>query len=189
MKYTVSIIEREFTPKEAEGVTGVSVTTQRDWRRRELLPEKEGEGWSVYRLINIVEMLAMKMLSESGVPLATAKQIASMSKMPVLSEFRRYPVNFAFEGRELSEASRARIIDGSTSPVRGRYLVVPLPASDDLLYKVARGDDVQDLLDHTSKKAGQAAHHLVVDHLAVAQRVMVAVDGPVYRVVSEEVIE
>ena len=185
MQYTVSIIEREFTPRETEVVTDVSVTTQRDWRRRELLPQKTTGGWTVFRLGDVVGMMVMKLLSESGIPLKVAADIAQLSKLPVLTEFTFHPEIYSFEGIELSQDLRDRIINSSVVESRGRYLLVPLGVKNELLYHVSRGDDVQSMLD--AKAGSEVSHHLIVDHVEIASRLMKAVSGPLFRVMAEEI--
>jgi DNA-binding transcriptional MerR regulator len=185
MTYTVHHIEREFSPREVEDVTGVSVTTQRDWRRRGLLPQKRSEGWSVFGLADVVKILVMKLLSDSGIPLKSASEIADLSRLPVLSEFRFQSENYAFEGMELTDEQRDRIMASSVVGASGRYLLVNLPTHGELDCRVARGDSLDALL--ASRGDGTATHYLVIDHVAVAERVVHAVRGPLYRISVEPV--
>jgi hypothetical protein len=61
-----------FTPAEAARITGVSTDSQRDWRRRGFLPQVEGHAR--FDAFSLVELWAMKMLSDRGIgPALTAK--------------------------------------------------------------------------------------------------------------------
>ncbi len=60
----------QFTPSEAENITGLALATQRDWRRRGFL--HKGIGHNRFDLFDLIEMLARKMLSDRGIgPLAS----------------------------------------------------------------------------------------------------------------------
>jgi hypothetical protein len=61
-----------FTPAEAERITGVSVTLQRDWRRREIMPKREGHAR--FDLRDLADMFALKCLFDAGIWLEQAKQ-------------------------------------------------------------------------------------------------------------------
>jgi hypothetical protein len=55
----------QFTPAEAEAITGVSTTMQRDWRRRGFLSTVDGHAR--FDLFDLAEMKAMHMLAFRGV--------------------------------------------------------------------------------------------------------------------------
>lgn len=63
-----------FTPGEAERITGVSTTMQRDWRRRGILDK--GAERARFDLFDLAELLALKLLSDRGIgPKAAAEVV------------------------------------------------------------------------------------------------------------------
>ena len=63
-----------FTPAEAERITGVTTTMQRDWRRRGIL-KKEGDT-ARFDLFDLCELLTLKLLSDRGIgPKAAAEVV------------------------------------------------------------------------------------------------------------------
>lgn len=63
-----------FTPGEAERITGLSTTMQRDWRRREFLPIAEGQAR--FDVFGLAKMWTLKLLSDRGIGPQTAKDVA-----------------------------------------------------------------------------------------------------------------
>ncbi|MXP28106.1 MerR family transcriptional regulator [Porphyrobacter algicida] len=72
----------QFTPAEAERITGATTVTQRDWRRRGILT-KRGEGHARYDLFDLSEMMALKLLSERGISLDDAATVADWCAMGI----------------------------------------------------------------------------------------------------------
>lgn len=72
----------QFTPAEAENITGVSTMAQRDWRRRGIL-EKRGEGHARYDLFDLGAMMSLKLLSDRGIPLDDAAKVADLCGMGI----------------------------------------------------------------------------------------------------------
>lgn len=64
----------QFTPAEAERITGVSTAQQRDWRRREFLPANEGHAR--FDLFQLASMLVLKVLADRGIGPAAAREEA-----------------------------------------------------------------------------------------------------------------
>lgn len=87
-----------FTPAEVERITGVTTMTQRDWRRRSIVP-KRGEGHARYNLFELAEMFAIKLLSDRGVPLEEASNVALWCGMGI--GFRVLQWVDAYEGDHL----------------------------------------------------------------------------------------
>lgn len=85
----------QFTPAEAENITGVSTTTQRDWRRRGILVKRD-EGHARYDLFDLGEMMATKLLSDRGVPLIEAADVADWCGMGI--GYRALEWHNAYEG-------------------------------------------------------------------------------------------
>lgn len=62
-----------FTPAEAARITGVNVTLQRDWRRRDFLPKEKGHArFDVY---GIAELAALEALSKRSIGPQQARPI------------------------------------------------------------------------------------------------------------------
>ena len=55
----------QFTPAEAERITGVNTTLQRDWRRREFLPVNDGHAR--FDAFQLARMLTLKVLADRGI--------------------------------------------------------------------------------------------------------------------------
>ncbi|WP_299309848.1 hypothetical protein [uncultured Croceicoccus sp.] len=85
----------QFTPAEAESITGVSTMTQRDWRRRGVLTKRD-EGHARYDLFDMGGMMATKLLSDRGVPLLEAADVAEWCGMGI--GYRALLWNNAYEG-------------------------------------------------------------------------------------------
>lgn len=62
------------TPGEAERVTGLSTTMQRDWRRREFIPTVTGHAR--FDAFDLAEMSVLKMLADRSIGPQTAKEVA-----------------------------------------------------------------------------------------------------------------
>jgi DNA-binding transcriptional MerR regulator len=56
---------KQFTPGEAAKISGVSVTTQRDWRRRGFLPKTDGHAR--FDAFEVAEMLVLSCLGQQGI--------------------------------------------------------------------------------------------------------------------------
>ena len=56
---------RLFTPADAERITGVSVTLQRDWRRRGILPGQDGHAR--FDAFALAEMLFLRVMADRGI--------------------------------------------------------------------------------------------------------------------------
>jgi DNA-binding transcriptional MerR regulator len=69
-----------YSPGETASMSGVSADVQREWRRRELMPfEKAKSGaqqWASFDLKEVAALTIMRLLSECGTPLATARKTA-----------------------------------------------------------------------------------------------------------------
>lgn len=71
---------RVFSPKEAAELSGVSGDVQREWRRRNLMPFRTARGdsreWNTFDLRQVAALTIMRVLSECGVPLNAASEMA-----------------------------------------------------------------------------------------------------------------
>jgi len=124
MPKSIKLVTREFSPKETEAVIGVSVTMQRDWRRRGLLPQRKEEGWAKYKLEDVIEMMVMQLFSESRYSVKAAQEFAPLAIDPTLFAISKFPGSVDFEGdaigKEEQDFYKARWLRGG----RGRYLVI-----------------------------------------------------------------
>ena len=73
-----------FTPAEAEKITGVSVSTQRDWRRRKFLGSHEGHAR--FDIFDLGEMAVMQMLAFRGIGPAQSTQLSPFTGLGVAWE-------------------------------------------------------------------------------------------------------
>lgn len=64
-----------FTAGEAERITGLSLATQRDWRRRRFLPQIEG-GKAGFDVFGLCEMAAMRGFADRGIGPSISTQFA-----------------------------------------------------------------------------------------------------------------
>lgn len=123
-KQQIPILRREFSPREAENVTGVSVTLQRDWRRRGLLPEQDSKGWAKFSISDIIEMLVMKSFSESGLSVQSAREFSRKAVNPTMKVLFSNPDAINFEGFEISSKLKEIVMIRSYAKAVGRYLIV-----------------------------------------------------------------
>jgi hypothetical protein len=63
-----------FTPGEAERITGLSTTMQRDWRRRDILPTTHGHAR--FDVFELAEMWVLKLLTDRGIGPQAAMDVA-----------------------------------------------------------------------------------------------------------------
>ena len=124
MSVHVHNIEREFTPSEAEAVTGVTVTLQRDWRRRGLLPESGPGKWTKFTLSDVIRMSVMKLVSDAGISIKSNDDLAQMAVLPTLAFLEQIPGAVELEGDEVSDTLRLSIeTAGTVRGGHGRFLV------------------------------------------------------------------
>lgn len=82
--YTPSL----FTPSEAEVITGVSVTLQRDWRHRGFL--EKGEGHARFDVFALARLVIMKALADRGIGPSETSEISKVAAAGVVSWLGRY---------------------------------------------------------------------------------------------------
>ena len=74
MPFTYDFDLTRFTPAEAERITGVNVTLQRDWRRRGFLPSNEGHAR--FDVFSLAKMRFLSAMAERGIgPASTEKYV------------------------------------------------------------------------------------------------------------------
>src|SRR5262245_46566142 len=74
----------QFGAREAERLTGVSLVTQRDWRRRGLLSNAtDNQGRATYEPAEIVELMMINTLVSMGVDVSNAKNVFGVARLPI----------------------------------------------------------------------------------------------------------
>jgi DNA-binding transcriptional MerR regulator len=128
---TIRRIDREFSPGEAAKITGVSTALQRDWRRREIIPERESAGWTKFTLEDVIEMTVLKVFSDAGHSVQTVSDCASMAVLPTLAALGDTEGAVEVDGAELiPEEERPRLLGNGVSGADGtEILVMAKPAS------------------------------------------------------------
>lgn len=119
----------EFTPGEAEKITGVSTAMQRDWRRREFLPSNKGHAR--FDLFDLAEMMFLQAMSDRGIGPQRSKPLAAITGRGIA--FGALMCQAAYEGDLAPGSDMTRAIDaiGKTARdkdaarvISGRYLIV-----------------------------------------------------------------
>lgn len=181
MSWTCSRVDREFTPNEAERITGVSTTLQRDWRRRGIIAAKEDGRWTRWELDDLVRLTVMKLFSEAGMDVSKTATVASMAMMPTFSAFSRYEHAHEFAGDLLSADEKEMVLRSfgprttNASHAFGRYLASFGHGEE----QVVRVRDLSQLADFMEKE-GQAVF-AVVDCFQVAAQIVERANGPITR--------
>ena len=176
------LVTRQFSPAEAAEISGVSVTLQRDWRRRELLPPNTTGRWATFELGDIITMAVMKSFSDAGISIQKTKYLVGLALMPTYEALHRMPALYSFDD-DVDEAGRDISLwaPGFTDGPRdiGRYLVAPEDKNnnDMNVFRTASLDRIPVLLD-----ACGAVHCTVLDCRAMATRIAQAAKGPLFRV-------
>lgn len=186
MKTQVSIIAREFTPAETAVITGVSVTLQRDWRRRGILPERQADGWSKFSLNDVIKLYVLKFFSDAHFSVKELFDVAPIAILPVHTALQRIPEKWVFEGDKVSLAFKRRIIETSVSGSSSRFLCIAHSPDLPLIGATARlnsFDAISEWFDGRGSIAGFTALDLVV----VAAHIAARCEGPLFRVECEVV--
>ena len=128
MSWTCHRIDREFTPIEAERITGVSTALQRDWRRRKIIASKEDGKWTRWELDDLVRLSVMKLFSDAGMDVSKTGTVASMAMMPTYAAFAQFDDAHEFAGDDISDEEKERVLatfaprTSHPSHTFGRYL-------------------------------------------------------------------
>ena len=72
-----------FTPAELQAIAGISVETQRDWRRRGLLEKSSDGKHKRFVLHEVAYLAALKHVINIGVPVSEARIAASGASKPI----------------------------------------------------------------------------------------------------------
>lgn len=117
MQYRVERIENQFQAQEASDISGVSPTLQRDWRRRELLPERQNEGRMRFTLHQIIELAVMKRLSDAGMSVKSTKALAWQAVVSVQMALESMPEAIEVRGADLSRGEIFDLLRSLEKPI------------------------------------------------------------------------
>jgi hypothetical protein len=186
MNWSYHRIDREFTPNEAERITGVSTALQRDWRRRKIIAGKEDGRWTRWELDDLVRLTVMKLFSEAGMDVSKTGTVASMAMMPTFTAFAMFPEAYEIVcDDELTEEERATVLGWgaprTTHPSHtvGRYLASF--GTDEM--QVCRTATLEQLGEFMTEQ--KQAVFAVVDCFQVAAQIVERADGPISRIELE----
>ena len=76
------------TPAEAERITGVNVTLQRDWRRRGFLPSNEGHAR--FDVFSLAKMRFLSAMAERGIGPASTEKYVDITMNAIAREALRH---------------------------------------------------------------------------------------------------
>lgn len=184
MKTRFHSIEREFSPSEAEKITGVGVALQRDWRRRKILPENPSGKWTRFSLTDVITMSVMKTFSDAGGSVSFIAEFASMAILPTLAMISEIPGSYAFEGDEITEEMKKRVVSNSVVGANGRYLLM-VKAPADESPKIVRSNSLEAIDELLADN--EAIHCTVVDCWRLADKIADRAELPLFRVEVERV--
>ena len=119
----------QFTPREAERITGVSTSLQRDWRRRKVLPP--GKGHARFNVLELSWLLGTKLLSNKGVGPEHSKDVMDILAAGI--------TQFALQNNQAFEGNVPQI----------QYL----PTDEDTLLQIAQLEEQISQSEHPTEEA------------------------------------
>jgi len=167
-------------PSEASKMTGVSAALQRDWRRRGILPQSEGDGWNSFQLSTVIEMTVMRAFTLSGLSIEAAHSLAGLSVLPVFSIWARWPDASIFVGDEISteEMNEIRLSHVQGIKPEAGFSFVPMPELDGDS-GAARISDLR--LAEVIMNERSSFYGIVLDHYALALQIKERAPLPLWR--------
>lgn len=168
-------IERDFTPSEAEAITGVSVALQRDWRRRELIPSTNDGKWARFTLDDIARLSVMKKLSDFGMSIKGAAEVFSITSVPVNAHLLAMP--------EAIKLPSGELVSRQLEPDDASFIIVSRDAKGELL--LARGLTLSNLSDLLGRWKTTVC--LIIDCRETAEQIRSKIDGPLMVIEESEV--
>lgn len=184
MKTRFQNIEREFSPSEAEKITGVGVALQRDWRRRKILPENQSGKWTRFSLTDVITMSVMKTFSDAGGSVSFIADFAGMAILPTLSMIGEIPGSYSFEGDEISDELKEQVLRTSVVGAHGRYLLM-VKSPEEESPRIARSESLEAINDLLADN--EAIHCTVIDCWRLAAKIADRAGLPLFRVEVERV--
>jgi hypothetical protein len=172
---------RTFTASEVTSITGVSPSTQRDWRRRGIERiERPAVGWNRYTFPDLAFFLIVRLLTARGVSASLAAQLANDSFLRVLGLLtaRQGAVQFSPPDRNIWTAK--------TGPIE-RFVVAAVPevAPDDREAVEVFGFANFSALNSFFRQSPQAIASVVIDLKRVVDRICDLVPMPLVTVFDE----
>ena len=174
----MKFVEETFTPSEAEAITGVSTTTQRDWRRNGYLPDGDG-SWTRYSIEQIAFLFITGMLAKFGVKPSVSTTIAAAQSSRKKSAVALVTIFAKNNPKALSN----RISAGGELPIK------PPPAWTPPRFLIAAGADAGDLClaDDTSKSFdGSVPGAITIDLRSIADLIVKRAGKPLVRVAEDD---
>jgi hypothetical protein len=164
--YSCQATTRQFSSAEVEHITGVTQATQRDWRRRGFLSSIAGGGRAKYDLDDLIEIATLAALTQAGLPVSQAAQLAGLAILPVISNFLRWDDVYAFIGDEVSRDEKSKILSRHVVGVSGddNWLFASLGRKEPIM---GRTDDLRKL--DGGLRGSKAA--VIVDLTALAREI------------------
>lgn len=190
MRYRVERIDSTFSSAEAERLSGVANTVQRDWRRRGLLPERTDRKRIRFSLLEVCELKVMGFLSASGISPGLVKALGLQAALSVHSRLMRIRRIAATEPFEFTEEEFVQSCDAIDEGELSRFAFLPLPERH-------QGDSVADCYFENSLEAAHAkasadgaiSGALILDAWALAEEIADAAQEPLFRLIAEEAPE
>lgn len=190
MRYRVERIDRTFSSADAERLSGVANTVQRDWRRRGLLPERTDRKRIRFSLLDVCELKVMGFLSASNISPGLVKALGRHAALSVYSRLVRLQRVAATEPFEFTTEEFRLGCEAIDEGEMSRFAFLPLPERH-------QGDSVsdcyfEDSLDAAHAKAsadGAFSGALILDAWALADEIANSAEEPLFRLIAEEAPE
>lgn len=180
-------VTRDFSPSEAAEITGVSVTLQRDWRRRGLIAPNDTGKWACFSLTEVISMAVMKSFSDAGMSVQKIRLFGGSAAMPTYWALNRLTGAYNFDP-EIPEGDRdpSRWAPRPANDVSSlmRFVVsIPSKDGDPTVFRVPDLNQIPKRL-----LESKAILCSILDCWALAVRISEAAGGTIFRIerVGEE---
>jgi hypothetical protein len=191
--HRVVLDRAEFTPAEAEKITGVSVALQRDWRRRKIIHGKTDGGWTKFLDRDLCELITLKKFSDNGFYVKQASHVTALSIGPLLTWIHDLG-GVAFDAsvpEEMKDRGRPQGMDA-------RFVMVAKTGDgEDAQPQVARFSTLEGMENYREKQikysienegaAPPPAAFVVLDLAVIASELIGRADRPLSRWIAEEI--
>ena len=164
--------QADYGAGEAAAMSGVNPVLQRHWRKRDLLPQIEGERNARFSISEVVRMTIMQRLSDSGISIKGLQKFSLMAAHHATAMLMAMPGAVAIKADSAeAEAQERNRIESWAAQGKVRYAFMPLPERDDLEGRIAQYlranlSDLHELVDQDG-----LFHGLLIDLEAVAKLV------------------
>jgi len=189
MDFRIAMESAVVRAAEAEELTGVAQTLQRDWRRREIIAGYTGPGHVRYPLYQVCELKVMMILSEARISVKFAKHMVNHVSMMVAAHIRRDIDHAEFLGADdLTDAEKTEIVAKSNPASSNSLFMFRIP-------ELKEGDQRTSVyisntwegLNEMAAKDGGISTVLVLDSAGIAREIIAAAKRPLvtYRLIPE----